>query len=73
MVTRRRGPAGELCAWALVDLDAPAAPCKIHLIGTGWYVENIFDNYEYIGTVNTGAYMWHFFVEELNENSNDNN
>lgn len=48
---------GEPCIWAKVDRDAPLVPRLIEIVGTGHYAPD----HPYIGTVQTGEFVWHFF------------
>jgi len=50
----------EIVMWALVDPSLPTETITISIIGTGW---TLSDDYEYLKTVQDGAYVWHFFVQ----------
>ena len=56
--------------WVMVD--SQLEPCKYEIccIGTGWPIPDDFaDESEYLGTAQDKAgYVWHYFVERLNEN-----
>lgn len=53
-------PNGDICVWMLVDTKQPVADRAIEVFGTGWELEEDFNSI-FIGTVNTGLYMWHIF------------
>ena len=46
--------------WAQVDPDGVPRSVKVHCIGTG---QEVPKHTYHIGTVQDGAYVWHFFVE----------
>lgn len=54
-------PQGDLCIWALVDPETATTPRVFMVVGTGWSMEDEIDNWEFIGTVRQGPYMWHVF------------
>lgn len=63
-------PFGDFCVWAVVDPDADAAHTdfyEVNTYGTGWEVEEKLENQQYLGTVNDGPYMWHFFAVKVND------
>jgi hypothetical protein len=50
----------EICIWALVDTERPKETRSIGIIGTGnpcWC-----PNWNYIGTVQQDAFVWHIFI-----------
>ena len=57
-------PHGDLCIWALVDPENTMIPRVFMVVGTGWSMEDEIDNWEFIGTVRQGPYMWHVFEVE---------
>lgn len=59
-------PSGEPCVWAIVDTDDDAEKTSylIFEIGTGWTKDKVEDFGTYLGTLNDGPYMWHYFVKE---------
>lgn len=50
-----------ICAWFLVEPDAPTDPVFFRIIGTG----ATFDAspLEYLATVQDGVFVWHLFVD----------
>ena len=54
------------CIWALVDIEAPMKPRRLHLVGTGHRREEDFFKGKFIGTVqaDNGMLVWHLFEEE---------
>lgn len=46
--------------WAMVDPEGLPRSLKVHCIGTG---QEVPKHTFHIGTVQDGAYVWHFFVE----------
>lgn len=50
---------GILCLWAMVDTDAPEVPHKVSIYGTGGPVPAVTG--KYVGTVQSGALVWHIF------------
>lgn len=61
-------PSGDICVWAVVDPDATAADMQfyeVEMYGTGWDINKKLEFEHYLGTINDGPYIWHFFVREL--------
>jgi hypothetical protein len=57
---------GKLTMWALVNPDAyRSRHARYHVVGTGNFLQDDFACYEYIGTCQVRAYVWHVFREEL--------
>lgn len=59
-------PTGQMCVWAMVDLEQEDKPVKIYCVGTGWPLDWIIEKspaIEFIGTIKDGFYMWHVFKE----------
>ena len=54
---------GTPCVWAIVDPDRQPNRYKVSSIGTGWECNRI-DAPKYIGTVQQGMYVWHYFWEQ---------
>lgn len=54
-------PQGELCIWAIVNPENELELRKFTVVGTGWTMGRELDNWEFIGTVRQGPYMWHVF------------
>lgn len=48
--------------WVEVDPDAPEEYVTFHIVGTGWDIPSGLD---YIGTLQDGPYVWHFFKKLL--------
>ena len=55
--------ADELCLWVLLDTDEVEETCRIHIIGTGFAIDEKLDYH--IGTVQQGSYVWHIFAEAI--------
>ena len=56
----------KLCFWARVNVEAPKEPHMVACVGTGWPIDNIFNDrvgkyVSFIGTVTHGIYVWHLF------------
>jgi hypothetical protein len=47
--------------WAVVEPEAPLVDYKILCVGTGDSI--VASDYWYLGTVQMGTYVWHFFKE----------
>ena len=60
-----KDPQGNVCVWAAVafDPDEPKAKRRILLAGTGWELDSTptFLAGQFLGTVNVGQLVWHFF------------
>lgn len=54
-----------LYLWALVDPTSENMKITIHTFGTGWEINNE-EGLTYIGTLQSGEYVWHYFWE-INE------
>lgn len=57
-------PVGKPCFWAEVQTDAPIVSMDVVGIGTGWPLDELFtieNNFFYLGTINDGIYMWHYY------------
>jgi hypothetical protein len=48
-----------ICAWAIVDPDAPIEHRVFRIVGTGH--REIIDGSTYLGTVQQDVYVWHVF------------
>ena len=59
-------PRSRLCFWALVDTESRLVERHVWCVGTGWPLEEcgVAQEVEYIGSVNSGPYVWHLLVEE---------
>lgn len=58
---------GDMCIWAVVETEAPAAFMEVYCVGTGWPLDEIFTgecDVEYVGQIKDGEYIWHVFVEK---------
>ena len=56
----------RLCFWAIVNTDAPLEARIIACVGTGWPIDNIFNErtskyVNFIGTATHTPYVWHLF------------
>jgi len=51
------------CLWALTDGESQLRFRQLWIIGTGH--KEVEDNAEWIGTVQKGSYVWHFFLGPL--------
>jgi hypothetical protein len=50
--------------YVIVDTEMPYKEIQVIVAGTGWELEdNVLDN-NYVGTVNTGSFVWHVFYKE---------
>lgn len=47
--------------WALVEPDRPREQRQFQVVGTGWELDWSDAKREYIGTVQAGTFVWHFF------------
>ena len=56
--------AGTPCVWAIVDTDRRPKKFNVFLVGTGWEMDAITPD-KYIGTVQIGGFVWHYFWEEI--------
>jgi hypothetical protein len=55
-------PNGNLCIWALVNLDSEMIEIQINVYGTGWPLSKDFiTDKQYIDTINDGPFVWHIF------------
>ena len=53
---------GNLCLWAMGDVDRPSAPRLIETIGTGHpVVQDMGVERRFIGTVLINQFVWHVF------------
>lgn len=59
---------GIPCVWAIVDTDRRAKKFNVSLVGTGWEMEALNPD-KYIGTIQIGGFVWHYFWEEIREPS----
>lgn len=51
---------GEGCIWALVNPLAPTQRRSFHIYGTGFDID---PSHKYVGTYQSGPYVWHVFEE----------
>lgn len=63
-------PNGIGCLWAIVDTEDTNTMVKEYaLIGTGWPLDEIFNqygiSYQYITTIKEGPFMWHVFEKHV--------
>jgi len=58
---------GNLCLWAMVDIDCPPHPRHIEIIGTGLPVPD--SQRLFIGTAVIGQFVWHVFEKNKGESS----
>lgn len=59
-------PAGEPCVWARVKIDSDHNKFyRFNEIGTGWSFDDTESIGVYLGTLNEGPYMWHYFAQEI--------
>lgn len=53
---------GNLCLWAMVDIDWPPHPRHIEILGTGNHVvQDMGVERTFIGTVLVDQFVWHVF------------
>ena len=54
--------AGELCLWAEVEADNPVRVSRtIEVYGTGWGIPSHPEPKRFIGTAQSGPFVWHAF------------
>lgn len=53
----------RICLWAEVTPNAELERRRFHVVGTGWKVPA--DSFNYIGTVQRGALVWHIYEGEI--------
>lgn len=59
-------PVGEPCVWARVDVDSENKKFYcFNEIGTGWAFDDSENIGIYLGTLNEGPYVWHYFAQEI--------
>lgn len=67
---------GAPCLWAFVSMDddAKTSRCRIFEIGTGWELNDLEDIFytqftkeNYLGTLVDGPYIWHYFIDLIEE------
>jgi len=55
----------KMCVWALIDTEDTLTTKRFTIIGTGNPIsKDIFPGL-YIGTVQTGAFVWHVFHKDV--------
>ena len=61
LTVQRQGD--KICLWGIVDLLQPPVHRSIMMVGTGWgpYPDHVLNHY--IGTVQEGPLVWHFFSD----------
>lgn len=52
---------GDLCLWALVDIDLPSVPTKFRIVCTGHPFDDAKGTCRFVGTVQIGRFVWHVF------------
>jgi hypothetical protein len=57
----------RICLWMLVDYPAESQSRKIRVIGTGDPIklEDLNDQWEFLGTVQMPPFVWHIFMEKV--------
>jgi hypothetical protein len=56
-------PNGEICLWAIVNIEVENTEVCIAVLGTGWLMlEDV--KHKYINTLKQGPYVWHAFEVE---------
>lgn len=59
-------PAGEPCVWARVKVDSENKKFyRFNQIGTGWSFDDSENVGIYLGTMNEGSCVWHYFAQEV--------
>lgn len=59
-------PAGEPCVWARVKIDSENKKFyRFNQIGTGWSFDDNENLGVYLGTLNDGPYIWHYYAQEV--------
>ena len=58
---------GVPVVWAIVDPNTPdSTTWTITEIGTGWnFQRDLSETGEYIGTIQDGDYVWHYFADNI--------
>lgn len=51
--------------WALVDPTAKAAQVEVLCLGTGSLAPEDIDRFDYLTTMESPPFMWHFFIKRL--------
>ncbi len=54
---------GQPVMWIICDPKAPKIEVKINMHGTGWTIDNNRSNDHYLGTVQQGSIVWHYFMQ----------
>lgn len=61
---------GTLCVWALVDTDDEFVSRRLHVVGTGHPLPDVFNEEtnlrviaSHLGSAIVGEYVWHVFEE----------
>lgn len=54
-----RDPDGHICAWMLVESEAPQRTYDVKVVGTGQPAPG--DEFSYAGQVVDGPFVWHVF------------
>lgn len=57
----------RLCLWAIVDPAAEAERRLVLIVGTGQPIPDPLERWEYITSVQHGAYVWHCFIDRDRE------
>jgi hypothetical protein len=52
----------KITFWAKVDSANFTKPRRFSVVGTGWELGNM-QGFEYVGTVQIGAFTWHVYME----------
>ena len=47
--------------WYICDSEAPHVETEIMMCGTGWNLESEIKKKNYLGTLQNGPLVWHFF------------
>lgn len=54
----------NICVWMLTDTDAPEHQREFRIVGTGREVPASAFLPDYIGTVQSGGFVWHVFTTQ---------
>lgn len=51
---------GYVTMWLVIDSEQPKQVARFQVVGTGFPIP---ENWEHVGTVQEGAFVWHLFEE----------
>ena len=56
--------------WILIDDDVQEISIDLVGIGTGWEIPEEVENMGFVGTLQTGEYVWHYFWKLVDNDQN---